>query len=96
MQRIEDTSPLYGFVVSIPTAPTKSPVESVAFATREPQIGAVGMLGNLLHLRSGNARLVPLKSKIPGFDLKKRKRPFRLYLGPLGPSGQGRTRRLQL
>jgi hypothetical protein len=28
----------------------------------------VGMLGNLLHLRSGNARLVPLKSKIPGFD----------------------------
>jgi hypothetical protein len=23
---------------SIPTAPTKSPVESVAFATREPQI----------------------------------------------------------
>jgi hypothetical protein len=68
MQRIEDTSPLYGFVVSIPTTPTKSPVESVASATREPQIGAVGMLGNLLHLRSGNARLVPLKSKIPGFD----------------------------
>jgi hypothetical protein len=25
---------------SIPTAPTKSPVESVAFASREPQIGA--------------------------------------------------------
>jgi hypothetical protein len=29
---------------------------------------AVDMLGNLLHLRSGNARRVPLKSKIPGFD----------------------------
>jgi hypothetical protein len=27
-------------VGSIPTAPTKSPVESVAFASREPQIGA--------------------------------------------------------
>lgn len=25
---------------SIPTAPTKSPVESVAFASQEPQIGA--------------------------------------------------------
>jgi hypothetical protein len=26
--------------VSIPTVPTKSPVEPVAFASREPQIGA--------------------------------------------------------
>jgi hypothetical protein len=30
----------YGPDGSIPTAPTKSPVESVAFASREPQIGA--------------------------------------------------------
>ena len=40
LQRIEGTSLTSWVVFSIPTALTKSPVKSVAFVSRESQIGA--------------------------------------------------------
>jgi len=58
---------------------------------------AVGILRNLLQLCVGNAVCVPRKSKKSlVLEGRKRKRPFPLYLGPVGPSGQGRIRRLLL